>query len=473
MTRVTLRGLGICLGVALFALAAAPEAQSAVHRPEVVEGDGTRAQGFFTAGANGAVIALPGQARLVLEPGTTLRVFGAAQQLRMPAGYHVATWSVAVRNGHVRAVVDKPKQSAVLLTASEEFSTVVAQGKGALIVDAAGYTAANLGGTSHTVVNGRWIKLEPNAQHSVERGGGKLVTKPMLPQTKLLPGQRVWISTRQAAALGGFKWQPLEAAKSYTVKLTRSGETEPLSTVTTTETELTTPLGPVNPGQYELRVRANDDKQLPGQWSEKVELRVVGVELPEGAYVSDTGDIHLGRGQRARFTNTDGLELTYSGAHRYVPASSEVPLQDNRRTMVSFRQPGSLDVAVARLQPRNVTAEVEIGPKTASWPRDAVEIAIRLRAPQGGAAPEFIEPRPKVTVGIDPIDVSWRWDGSVLRGTVPPQESDGPWVVRVEVEDQFGLPLGRDLLEVVPNRAVKKRPARRAPSPERISRNDD
>src|SRR5690606_11432557 len=110
-----------------------------------------------------------------------------AQQLRMPAGYHVATWSVAVRNGHVRAVVDKPKQSAVLLTASEEFSTVVAQGKGALIVDAAGYTAANLGGTSHTVVNGRWIKLEPNAQHSVERGGGKLVTKPMLPQTKLLP----------------------------------------------------------------------------------------------------------------------------------------------------------------------------------------------------------------------------------------------------------------------------------------------
>src|SRR5690606_25465023 len=113
----------ICLGVALFALAAAPEAQSAVHRPEVVEGDGTRAQGFFTAGANGAVIALPGQARLLLEPGTTLRVFGAAQRLTMPAGYHVATWSVAVRNGYVRAVVDKPKQSAVLLTASEEFST--------------------------------------------------------------------------------------------------------------------------------------------------------------------------------------------------------------------------------------------------------------------------------------------------------------------------------------------------------------
>src|SRR5690606_40748955 len=82
-------------------------------------------------------------------------------------------------------------------------------------------------------------------------------------------------------------------------------------------------LGPVNPGQYELRVRANDDKQLPGQWSEKVELRVVGVELPEGAYVSDTGDIHLGRGQRARFTNTDGLELKIGRASCRERAESE------------------------------------------------------------------------------------------------------------------------------------------------------
>jgi hypothetical protein len=67
-----------------------------------------------------------------------------------------------------------------------------------------------------------------------------------------------------------------------------------------------------------------------------------------------------------------------------------------------------------------------------------------------------------VTIGIEPVDVVWRSDGDVLRATVPPSKNKGPWVVRVEVEDQFGIPLGRNLLEVIPGGASpNKRVAKR------------
>ncbi len=456
-----MRRLGFSLGVALFALAPIPDAASASSRPEVVQGDGTRVQGFFTAGDAGAVISIPGGARLELEPKATIRVFNGAQSLRMPGGYSVDTWSVAVRSGQVRAVVTKPKKSAILLTISEQFSLLVGQGTGVLIAHENEYTAANLAGVSNTIVSGHWKKLAPGAVRSLDTHGGPATTGHTLGATTLAPGQRLWISPHHPVHLTGFKWKPIDGARGYTVQLSRAGEPDPIANVETHEPRLSEPIGPVGPGQYELAVRGNDQMGLPGEWSSKVELRVLGVELPEGAYVSQSGIINLGRGQHARFTYADGLELTYSGAHRFIPASSHIPLHDGHRTLVSVREPGSLDVAIAKLQPRNITANVEIGPKTAVWPDDDVEISIQLQATSSEPPPNFIEPRPKVTVGIDPVEVAWRWEGSVLKGKVPPSESSGPWVVRVEVEDQFGLPLGRNFLEVVPRRMANQRRAAR------------
>jgi hypothetical protein len=56
---------------------------------------------------------------------------------------------------------------------------------------------------------------------------------------------------------------------------------------------------------------------------------------------------------------------------------------------------------------------------------------------------------PRVTLGVDALDVQFRQRGRVLHGRVPPQPGAGPWVVRVDVADQFGLPLGRDFVEVI------------------------
>ena len=51
-------------------------------------------------------------------------------------------------------------------------------------------------------------------------------------------------------------------------------------------------------------------------------------------------------------------------------------------------------------------------------------------------------------LGIEPIEVSFTRDGNRLVGTVPPTAVPGPWVLRVEVKDQFGALLGRDFLEI-------------------------
>src|SRR5688572_22336755 len=160
MARVTLRKWSVILTSALLTLTSVSSLQSEPERPRVVEGDGVRSNGYLTAGATGAVIALPGEARIELSPGASAKVFASAQRLKLPEGYLVPTWSVSVRSGRVRALVGQPRQAAVLLTVSERFSTVISRGAGMLLVDEDEVAAVNVTGVSHTIVGGRWQALE-------------------------------------------------------------------------------------------------------------------------------------------------------------------------------------------------------------------------------------------------------------------------------------------------------------------------
>lgn len=448
----------VILTTALLTISAAPgPLHSEPQRPQVIAGDGVSAQGFFTAGARGAVIALPGDARIELDPGASVRVFPAAQRLKVPAGYVVPTWSVSVRSGRVRGRVGQPKQAALLLTVSERFSSVVARGTGMLLVDEHEVVAVNLAGASYTISSGRWQSLEEGVLRSLTAGERAPTTHDALASSSILAGQRLWVSTAKDVSVHTLEWTAVAGASDYTVALRRVGDEEPLQTLTTRDLKLPAPLGPLGSGQYAVAVRANDARGIPGHWSEPALLRVVGVDLPGGGYVSDSGTIHLGPGQQVLFTHTDGLELSHTGALRFVPANTPVPLHKGQRTLVSFREPASGSTAGATLEPRAIEAEVTLGPSTASWPKDDVEVSIQLRATSRGTPLDLVEPRPKVTVGIQPVDVTWRWESSRLRGTVPRQQGAGPWVVRVEVEDQFGVPLGRNVLEVAESKPSKPR----------------
>src|SRR5205814_10115292 len=89
-----------------------------------------------------------------------------------------------------------------------------------------------------------------------------------------------------------------------------------------------------------------------------------------------------------------------------------------------------------------------------------VRITIRASDGEGGAAPDTVELHPVVMLGVDELPVQFTRKGSILTAEVPapPAPGMGPWIVRVQVSDQFGNPVGRDFVEIV--RAPRKKTAR-------------
>src|SRR5262249_38553364 len=108
----------------------------------------------------------------------------------------------------------------------------------------------------------------------------------------------------------------------------------------------------------------------------------------------------------------------------------------------------SAQTTSVRLEPRGIYAEVSLGPSRALWPRDAVQIVVEVKSKTGEPVPEWLDLKPPVLLGIDPLDLAFTHEGTPWLAPVPPSPTPGPWVLRVEVKDQSGADLGRDFLEI-------------------------
>lgn len=411
----------------------------------MVAGSVTSSGGVLTAGPDGADYQLPSQALLRLAPGAAVRVFPVAQQLQLQPGSKTTTYSFALLSGRVDVTVPSKPKSAVLCSIGK-LSTVVGSGQATLLARGDDTTVVSVAGDVRTLLDDRWQTLSPGtlARFGAEHHG---TPEPTIAAPQLSPGQRLWFSAGDAIAISGFDFGKVTAAERYELRLRdKNGKSEQLRSVRGA-TRLTETFAPIPPGEYEIAARSIDADGIAGRWSAAESVRVVGVSLPAGGYASG-GDIFIGKGQEVRFSNTDGLEMTYEGAGRYVPASEAVSLYRGEVTVVSFRVPGSVFPTSARLRPRSVYAHVAIGPSRAVWPTDAIQIVVELKAKGGQGVPEFLELKPEVMLGIEPIDVAFTRDGNRLVGSVPPTDKPGPWVLRVEVKDQFGALLGRDFLEI-------------------------
>jgi len=440
------------------ALAAGPKAG-------VVAGSVTSAGGVITAGSDGAEYALPSQARLVLAPGASVHVFPKSQDLQLAPGAKTATYSFALVRGHVDVIVPAKPKSAVLCSVGK-LSVVVSGGQAGLLSRDETTTVLASSGDVRTLVDDRWQTLSPNT--IAHFGPGHHGTpEPTIAAPALSPGQRLWFSPGEAVPIGGISLSRVPGAHHYELRLSsKNGDVQQLRRVRGDGTRLEDPFSAVLPGEYTISARSVDAEGFAGPWTPSEGLRVVGVSLPPGGY-SAGGDIFVGTGQEVHFSHTDGLEMTYEGAGRYVPASQAVSLYRGETTVVSFRVPGSVYPTSARLRPRGLYAQVALSPGRAVWPRDAVQIAIELRSKDGQPVPAWLEPKAEVKLGIEPLDVAFTRDGNRLVGAVPPADKPGPWVLRVEVKDQFGAVLGRDFLEIAnapPRRAAAKTASTRVAS---------
>lgn len=452
LSRAFGRSLGFSAAFALCAVFALPllpsqvaTAQAAPPKTGVVAGSGTTSGGVFTAGAQGAEYQLPTLARLQLAPGAAVRLFPVPQQLQLAPGAKTTTYSFALIKGRVDVLVPAKPRSAVLCSLGKS-SAVIGTGRAAVLTREGDFTVASFEGDVRTLAADRWQTLPPGTLSHVDSARATTPT-PTLAPPALVPGQRLWFSAGEPVSVSGFDFAKVERAAQYDLRLRKGDGSEEQLRRVTSGTRLSEAFVGLVPGRYDLSLRSVDAQGIAGAWSAVEPVRVVGVSLPPGGY-SSAGDIFIGKGQEVRFSNTEGLEMTYEGAGRYVPASEAVSLYRGETTVVSFRVPGSVYPTTARLRPRGVFAHVALGPSRAVWPKDSVQIAIELRSKSGESVPQFLELKTDVKLGIEPIDVHFTRDGNRLIGTVPPPERPGPWVLRVEVRDQFGSLLGRDFLEI-------------------------
>jgi hypothetical protein len=434
------------LGALVCAAGTSARAESTSRKPTVISGSATNVGGVLTTSAAGALIELPSRARLRVAPNSSLRVFGAPQLLALTPGARTWTWSFALQSGRVDVELPKTGRNAVLATMGK-LSAIVSAGHAAFRVDPGAATSANIDGEVRAQLNDHWQTIPRGWISTLSKDDPGALAKPGLPGPALTSAQRMWVSSNDTVALRGFRWAHVAGAKAYELRLRRLPDGKVLEQRTTESPELDSGLTPVEPGKYAVAVRAMDAHGMEGGWSSESELRVIGVVLPPGSYSTEQA-IYLGVGQQVQFTNTAGLEMTYLGAGRYFPAAQGAGLYRGQTTVIGFRMPGALDTAIARLEPRGIYADVQIGPQRALWPRDSISIDIQLKSKNGSQIPAFVQAVPTVTVGLDPVDVNFEQDGNTLHAVVPPSSKPGPWILRVDVADQYGGALGHDFLEI-------------------------
>ena len=451
-----------CVLAALLCASGVARAESAPRKPVVVSGSPQVVQGLYTTAASGALIELPSRARLRVAPNSSVRLFPLPQLLALSPGPRTWTWSLAVQSGRVDVELPKAGRNAVLATMGK-LSAVVTAGQAALRVQDGEATAVNQEGEVRTLLNDRWQTVPLGWQATLSRDEPNAVAKPGLPGPTLTFGQRMWFAPSERVAMHGYRWKAVPGAASYELRVRQLPDGKIIDQRTTRATELTEAVNPVDAGRYSVALRSVDARGIEGSWTPESEVRVIGVVLPPGSYITEQA-IFLGAGQQVQFTNTDGLEMTYQGAGRYFPAAQGAGLYRNQKTVIGFRMPGMLDTAVARLEPRGLYADVHIGPERATWPRDPISIDIRLKSSTGGEIPSFLQVVPSVTLGLEPLDVNFVQDGNTLHAVIPPSGAPGPWILRVDVADQYGVALGHDFLEIA-DQPLKNAPRPRAKKP--------
>jgi hypothetical protein len=441
-------------------LLAAPASASSPSRPTKVAGGGTIRAGFVRVGPEGAKWAFPGGVRLSALPGAELRVLGSSQPLILGGGRRAAGYTVIVRAGIVDVEVEdgKPRSSALILSLPRKLNAIVQSGAvRAVATSGASAIAVGNGLTIAAVGAERYRAVESGSV--LEAIGHESRVRAMIEAPSQVRGGGIWLVAPGAGVARDLSWDPVEGARGYRIELRKRGQPEPVTSFETAEPHGRADGGALGAGEYDLSMFSIDTLGFASM-PFTAPIRVVAAHVPGGGYVDANDIIRLGTMQKVTLSGTEGIEMTYGNDGRYFRGreGSPVGLYRDQLTRVHFRLPGSSDISSIKLAPRTVRAEVHVGPKMVTWPAEHVEIRVELVDPTGAPIPEWIEMVPRVMLGIEKLDVQFRRQGRVLHARVPPRSGAGPWVVRVEVEDQFGLPLGWDFVGVI--RSPTKAPSR-------------
>jgi hypothetical protein len=420
-----------------------------VVRPTLVQGAAVPGASGVTAGPSGAEWALPGGARVVAQAGSELRVIAVPQRLDLGPRRRVAAYTVVLQSGQIRAHVPADGSTAVVVAAPRKASVIVASGDATVVAGAQVAVANAEGSTSLGVLGEPFHAVEAGTVQ--ELGGPKraLVRSPALG-----PTPSVLLSYGNPVELGALAWQPVPLAHRYRVELRDETSRRTVASRETTTPALPAGFAALEPGAYSLRLSAVDSVGIESAQPVTRPVHVLGVKLPAGGFVDAAGVVRFPPGVSLAFAHADGTQMAYGVEGSFVSTPPSLSLFRSQPTLLRFRAAGAESVRDLWLMPRAARAQVAFGSRAPSWPGAPLEINVRVDG--AGETLDWLEVEPKVMIGVEPVAVEFRRDGSAWRGVLPQPKGSGPWVVRVEVEDQHGITLGRDFIEIASAPSNKK-----------------
>lgn len=388
---------------------------------------------------------LPGGAVLTFSPGAKYELGRPIKLQLSPTGSEkTAVQVLKLASGRVSISVPESKKpkTAVLVQAPRKVSAVAKGGESLVIASDERVTIAAQKGEMLAALGNDWKTLPSG----VVRSHGASTTDqavPAAPKLSVADGLLLALtgeaSTKLYAAPQNVAYRWLSLSRVEAGKRTTLSEHEWRS-----DQEQ---LPRLSPGRYELQARAVDHFGVESVASPAVTVRVIGASLPEGARIVD-GAILLGRSGRVKLIGAEGLEASYGKASLFIPVPKDVGLARGDTTLLRLREPGKPQELSVKLEPRTVKADVKIGPKSARWPSDPLQVTVRLFDHRGRPVGDELKNKPQVFVNVGQVEPSWTHSGNTYTAKVAPAAGTGPWVVRVEVTDDFGDSAGRDFIEL-------------------------
>jgi len=398
--------------------------------------------------SSGETRTLPGGAVLTFSKDAKYELSKPIKLQLSPTGSEkTPTHVVKLTSGRVTVALPEAKnpKTAVLIQAPRKVSAVAKGGQSLVIAAPDRVTIAAVRGEMLAAIGNDWKALQSGLVRSF--GAGNTTTEQPVPSAPQLK-----VENTMLLALSGGASTQLSAAPNPSVayrelvlyRVDGAQRTKLAERDWRAETEQVSEL---KPGRYEISARAVDHFGVESAASEPLTLRVIGAELPEGARLTHNS-ILIGRSGRVKLIGADGLEASYGRASVFVPAPKDVGLARGESTLLRLRQPGSKQELGIALEPRTLKADIEIGPKSAHWPEVPLEVKVRLFDHRGRPITEELKTKPQVFVNVAQVEPSWTHSGNTYTAKVSPATGEGPWVVRVQVNDDFGDEAGRDFIEL-------------------------
>lgn len=399
------------------------------------------------AGAAHSDRKLPNGAILRTGRGTHLKV---GRPIKVQLNSHgTPAQSINLSSGRVEIELPEAKSptTAVLVQAPSKVSAVAKGGRSVVIASGKTVAVGAIGGEMLVALGNDWRVLPAGMVREFVNGTPSDHEVLKAPTTTLSAPILLSVAGEHTSVVA--QATPIARASAYEFSLyrLRGHDRELLKRVEAKDAQAK--LEDLEPGSYAVTAHAVESSGLEGAESAAVALRVVKAELPEGAKLTE-GGIMLPPTQRVRLLGTEGVQVSYGKVADFVPLPDDIGLIRGQATLVRLRAAGSNSELALRLSPRAVQADIKIGPARARWPHDTVTVSVRLSDARGRPLPDDVMVKPVAYVNVTPVKVEWKREHNLLTTVIPASLEPGPWVVRVEINDDTGAIAGRDFLEVAP-----------------------